>query len=145
MTSSTSAPSRLVRSISSRAASRARSTARASLSTVPALQNGVRYPATTATRRPFPTGIRFSPSLTTKPTTTPKWRGVGRGDTLLPSDARRRVVVHGGRAGGPARDRRRHHRRRHRAGRRVARLPGRAGGEGGLRLRHVVALLTPHS
>src|SRR6185503_3117828 len=54
ITSSTVAGSRFVRSTSSRAASRARSTPRASLSAVPALQNGVRHPETTATRRrPF--------------------------------------------------------------------------------------------
>src|SRR5438270_1599555 len=61
MTSSTSVPSRFVRSISSRAAYRARSTARASFSDVPALVNGVRTPATTATRRPLRPGIRFFP------------------------------------------------------------------------------------
>src|SRR2546421_5259421 len=60
ITAFTSAPSRLVRSRSSRATKRARSTARASLSTVPDLQNGVRQPAITATRRPLATGITFS-------------------------------------------------------------------------------------
>src|SRR5256885_11413885 len=46
--------------LSSRVTNRARSTARASLSDVPDLQNGVRQPATTATRRPFLSGITFS-------------------------------------------------------------------------------------
>src|SRR2546422_1004308 len=60
ITAFTSAPSKLVRSRSSRATNRARSTARAPLSTVPDLQNGVRQPAITATRRPLATGITFS-------------------------------------------------------------------------------------
>src|SRR6266576_5200726 len=60
MTAFTSAPSRLVRSRSSRATNLARSTARTSFNVVPDLQNGVRHPAITATRRPFPPGITFS-------------------------------------------------------------------------------------
>src|SRR5881296_186008 len=60
MTAFTSAPSRLVRSSSSRATNLARSTARTSFNVVPDLQNGVRHPAITATRRPFPPGITFS-------------------------------------------------------------------------------------
>src|SRR5256884_409706 len=64
ITASTSAPARSVRSSSSRATKRARSTARTSLSAVPERQKGVRQPATMATRRPFPAGITFFSALT---------------------------------------------------------------------------------
>src|SRR5438552_1027027 len=80
ITAFTSAPSRFVRSSSSRATNRARSTARASFSTVPDLQNGVRQPAITATRRPLATGITFSSALGLTPGS--PLRNAGLGDPL---------------------------------------------------------------
>ncbi len=53
-TMSTSSPSRFVRWISSAAQRRPRSMAVCDLKTVPARTNGVRTPATTATRLPLP-------------------------------------------------------------------------------------------
>src|SRR3989441_3349 len=108
MTASTSAASRLVRSSSSRVTNRARSTARASLSDVPDLQNGVRQPATTATRRPFLSGITFSSQDVprTKPTTTPGGAGVVARHAVLVSHAGRGARIDGRRAGGRARHRR---------------------------------------
>src|SRR2546426_8432587 len=104
MTASTSAASRLVRSSSSRVTNRARSTARASLSDVPDLQNGVRQPATTATRRPFLSGITFSSQDVprTKPTTTPGGAGVVTRHAVLVSHAGRGARIDGRRAGGRA-------------------------------------------
>src|SRR5207237_1788506 len=54
----------LVPSSSSPATKPPTATARTSLSAVPQRQKGVRHPATTATRRPFPAGITFSSALT---------------------------------------------------------------------------------
>src|SRR3989454_7746776 len=112
MTASTSAASRLVRASSSGVTNRARSTARASLSDVPDLQNGVRQPATTATRRPFLGGITFSSQDVprTKPTTTPGGAGVVARHAVLVSHARRGARIDGRRAGGRARHRRGGHR-----------------------------------
>src|SRR3989442_14783128 len=108
MTASTSAASRLVRPSSSGVTNGARSTARASLSDVPDLQNGVRQPATTATRRPFLSGITFSSQDVprTKPTTTPGGAGVVARHAVLVSHAGRRARIDGRPAGGRARHRR---------------------------------------
>src|SRR3989442_6629135 len=163
ITSSTSGPSKFVRSSSSRAAYRARSTARASFNTVPDLQNGVRHPATTATRRPFPRDIRFSlqdlpPGLLSaswrggtrgvrsgpKPTTRPIRRGVGRVPVLVPH-ARRRARRHGRRSGGRAGHRRRNHWGGHRPRRRPAGLAHCAHREERRGRRHQLALLAADS
>src|SRR5438132_12691747 len=144
MTASTAAPSRLVRSSSSRATKRARSTARASLSDVPALQNGVRQPATIATRRPFRTGITFSSRdvTRTKPTMALGGAGVVARHAVLVPHAGRGAPIDGRRARGRARHRRGDHGRRDRARRGAARLPHGPRGPRGLRGRHVLAFLT---
>src|SRR5213082_2101536 len=116
MTASTSAPARLVRSSSSRATKRARSTARTSLSAVPERQKGVRQPATIATRRPFPAGITFFSALTER-------------NGILTPHACQGPHGDGGRAGGRARRRRRDYRRRDRARRGAARLSHGGGGQ----------------
>src|ERR1051325_11334901 len=139
ITSSTSWPSRFVRSSSSRVAYRPRSTARAFFNAVPALLNGVRTPATTATRRPWRPGIRFCPfRQSSKPTTSPKWRGVA-------GTAVRNAAGHGRYAVRSADHRRRHHGRRDRAGRGTPRLSHRVDRQGRLRRRHVVAFLAADS
>src|SRR3989441_1198746 len=135
MTASTSAASRLVRSSSSRVTNRARSTARASLSDVPDLQNGVRQPATTATRRPFLSGITFSSQDVprTKPTTTPGGAGVVARHAVLVSHAGRGARIDGRRAGGRARHRRGEHGGGGRPRRRGAGVPPPPPGEKGPR------------
>src|ERR1051325_5644998 len=139
ITSSTSWPSRFVRSSSSRVAYRPRSTARAFFNAVPALLNGVRTPATTATRRPLRPGIRFCPfRQSSKPTTSPKWRGVA-------GTAVRNAAGHGRYAVRSADHRRRHHGRRDRAGRGAARLSHRVDRQRRLRRRHVVPLIAADS
>src|SRR3989454_137154 len=147
ITAFTSARSRLVRSRSSRATNRARSTARASLSTVPDLQNGVRQPAITATRRPLATGITFS---SRKSRNLPRARcrakleNVDERDTLFASHARRGTGINGGRAGGRPGHRGRDHRGRNRPRRGASGLSHRRAGQGRPRGRHLVALLTAH-
>src|SRR5438309_2706679 len=147
ITAFTSAPSRLVRSRSSRATNRARSTARASLSTVPDLQNGVRQPAITATRRPLATGITFS-SRTSRNLPRARCRAklenVDERDALFASYTRRGTDINGGRAGRRLGHRGRDHRCRNRPRRGAPGLSHRSGGQGRPRGRHLVALITAH-
>src|SRR3989441_13349147 len=70
---------------------------------VPDLQNGVRQPAITATRRPLATGITFS---SRKSRNLPRARcrakleNVDERDALFASHSRRGTGIHGGPAGG---------------------------------------------
>src|SRR2546427_1316656 len=141
------APSRLVRSRSSRATKRARSTARASLSTVPDLQNGVRQPAITATRRPLATGITFSSRKSRtlpRPRARARLENVDERDALFASYTGRGTDINGGRAGRRLGHRGRDHRCRNRPRRGAPGLSHRSGGQGRPRGRHLVALITAH-
>src|SRR5439155_931729 len=155
ITAFTSAPSRFVRSSSSRATNRARSTARASFNSVPDLQNGVRQPAITATRRPLATGITFS-SRWTSPLSAVKSRNLPRAccrakletlderDAVFPSHARRGTRIAGRRTGRRSRHRGRDHGRRDRPRCGTARLSHGCRRQGRLRRRDVVGFFAAH-
>ena len=117
------------------------------MSTVPDLQNGVRHPATMATRRRVPSGITFSKLILSVPETyhdagtRAKRRCVGSRNIVLASRPRRRARADDRGPRGPAHHRRRSHWCRHRARRGVAGHPHRPDREGGLRRRDQLAFV----